>query len=161
MLRPSANADDVQWAANNAHGDLRKALINVDLKGSRCDQARHVYFDVLNVLAHGKQIDMGYQERQWLNINHYQVNRSMKEHAEFGDFMVLADLLDQIRDFGVADFTDYVSGCAAKVLAQNKGPGHVKLQYPDKPLPLSAPMWKNLYRYAASELKLAKNNGRP
>ena len=55
LLRPSANADDIQWAANNAHGDLRKALINIDFRGSRCDQARHVYYDVLDVLANGKK----------------------------------------------------------------------------------------------------------
>ena len=114
LLCPRAQPQSIIRAVKVAGGDLRQAQLHMALKGNTPDKGSHVWFDVKDVLCHGKGKDLDYHERNWVSENHLQVKQSCEDHATLADSLTVADLL---RDTDVADC---FAGLATKKLVRSK-----------------------------------------
>jgi len=93
ILQPHAKRHQIFSAVRVADGDLRKALRELQFEGHCVDKAPHVSFDVQDALCKGASKNMNRPCRAWLLENHWQVNKSLEEHALFSENLLAAELV--------------------------------------------------------------------
>ena len=158
LLHPEAAMEDIQWAAKNAFGDIRKGMLNLKFQGCRSDEGRHVYFDVMDALLGNKRIPLGYSERMWISKNHLQLMGPLERHADFCWDLALTDMLDKHPDADITDLTDRLAGTTLYQLREclDGKKRNFKLEYPEKPLSRADSLSETFKRLTAKNIKAAK-----
>jgi hypothetical protein len=126
-LHPNATDNQIYFAVQRADGDLRKGQRELQFGGANVDKAPHVSFDVQDALCKGARKDMNRPCRGWLLENHWQVNKSLEEHAIFSENLLAAELLAEHNSMAsegewleADSMAEYIAGVATRKLVGHK-----------------------------------------